>query len=195
MTSRVGKSGAATGGAAKETARGAAVALLQAVLGEGAMLAQIPASEGLSGPDRARAERLATDVLRHLHRIDRLLKPLLRKAPPLPVLNILRLAVLELAQGAARYGVVNEAVSQTRTNRRTQHMAGLVNAVLRALPDPVSLADLPVPMLPRWLRQPLVHAHGREVVSAIEAAHTQTPPIDLSPKAKAAPADLPEGVL
>jgi 16S rRNA (cytosine967-C5)-methyltransferase len=193
MTPKAGKSGAAQSGTAKETARSAAVALLQAVLGEGAMLAQIPASEGLSGPDRARAERLAADVLRHLDQIDRLLKPLMRKAPPLPVLNILRLAALELAQGAARYGVVNEAVSLTRANRRTQHMSGLVNAVLRALPDPVSLADLPVPMLPRWLRQPLVHAHGREVVAAIEAAHAQTPPIDLSPKAKALAADLPDG--
>lgn len=189
------KSGAAKAGAEKETARSAAVGLLHAVLADGAMLAQIPAAEGLSGPDRARAERLAADVLRHLDQIDRLLKPLMRKAPPLPVLNILRLAVLERATGAAAYGVVNEAVSLTRANRRTQHMAGLVNAVLRALPDPVSLADSPVPLLPRWLRQPLVHAWGREAVARIEAVHTQTPPIDLSPKASAAAGDLPEGTL
>ena len=31
--------------------------------------------------------------------------------------------------------------------------------------------------------------NGREVVAAIEAAHAQTPPIDLSPKAKAPAAD------
>ncbi|MCF8483698.1 MAG: methyltransferase domain-containing protein [Rhodobacteraceae bacterium] len=181
--------------AEKETARSAAVELLLAVLDEGAMLAQIPPSEGLSGPDRARAERLAADVLRHLDQIDRILKPLMRKAPPLPVLNVLRLAVLERAQGAAAYGVVNEAVGLVRANRRTQHLAGLVNAVLRALPDPVSLADLPVPMLPRWLRQPLVHAWGRDVVAAIEAVHVKTPPVDLTRKASASASDLPEGSL
>jgi 16S rRNA (cytosine967-C5)-methyltransferase len=181
--------------AEKETARSAAVELLLAVLDEGAMLAQIPPSEGLSGPDRARAERLAADVLRHLDQIDRILKPLMRKAPPLPVLNVLRLAVLERAQGAAAYGVVNEAVGLVRANRRTQHLAGLVNAVLRALPDPVSLADLPVPMLPRWLRQPLVHAWGRDVVAAIEAVHVKTPPVDLTRKASASASDLPEGNL
>ena len=119
----------------------------------------------------------------------------MRKAPPLPVLNVLRLAVLERAQGAAAYGVVNEAVGLVRANRRTQHLAGLVNAVLRALPDPVSLADLPVPMLPRWLRQPLVHAWGRDVVAAIEAVHVKTPPVDLTRKASASASDLPEGSL
>ena len=173
------------------SARGAAVALLNATLGDGEMLGQAAAPEGLSGPDRARAERLAADVLRNLDRADRVLKPLLRKAPPLAVLNILRLAVIERAQGAAAYGVVNEAVSLTRTGNRTQHMAGLVNAVLRALPDPVDLNALPAPMLPRWLRQPLVHAFGRDAVAAIEGVHAQTPPIDITPKPGAT--DLPEG--
>ncbi|MEF3047999.1 RsmB/NOP family class I SAM-dependent RNA methyltransferase [Pseudotabrizicola sp. L79] len=176
---------------ARPTARSIAVELLTAVLGDGAMLSQLAAPDSLSPADRARAERLATETLRQLDRIDRILKPLMRKAPPLPVLNILRLAVLERAQGAAAHGVVNEAVTLTRTNRRTQHLSGLVNAVLRALPDPVDLAALPAPMLPRWLRQPLVHAWGRDVVAAVEAAHTQTPPVDLTPKAKAK--DLPDG--
>lgn len=173
------------------TARSAAVGLLTAVLGDGQMLSQLSPPDGLSGPDRARAERLAAQVLRQLDRIDRVLKPLLRKAPPLAVLNILRLAVAELASGAAAHGVVNEAVTLTRKGNRTQHMAGLVNAVLRGLPDPLDLSALPAPMMPRWLRQPLVHAHGREVVAAIEAVHVQTPPVDITPKATATA--LPEG--
>ncbi|WP_435256822.1 RsmB/NOP family class I SAM-dependent RNA methyltransferase [Thioclava sp. FR2] len=176
---------------ARVTARGAAIALLNAVLSEGRMLAQLAAPDGLSPADRARAERLATETLRQLDRIDRVLKPLMRKAPPLPVLNTLRLAVLELSQGTAAHGVVNEAVNAIRRNRKTQHMAGLVNAVLRAVPQPLDLSTLPAPMLPRWLRQPLVHTWGREVVTAIEAIHAQTPPVDLTPKAKAT--DLPEG--
>ena len=177
--------------AGDKSARGASVALLNAVLGEGQMLSQLPASDGLSPAERARADRLAHDVLRNLDRADRILKPLLRKAPPLGVLNILRLAVVERAQGAAAYGVVNEAVSLARAGRKTQHLAGLVNAVLRALPDPVVLSDLPAPMLPRWLRQPLVHAYGRDAVQAIETVHAAPPPIDITPRQGATA--LPDG--
>ena len=173
------------------SARSAAVALLNAVLGDGQMLSQTPLPESLSGPDRARAERLAAEVLRNLDRIDRVLKPLLRKGPPLAVLNILRLAVMERSLGTAAHGVVNAAVDLTRGSRRTQHMSGLVNAVLRALPDPLSLDDLPAPMMPRWLRQPMVHAYGREAVVAIEAVQAKAPPIDITPKAGTV--SLPDG--
>ena len=173
------------------SARSTAVDVLNAVLGEGLMLSQVTMPEALSGPDRARAERLAAQVLRQLDRIDRVLKPLLRKAPPLAVLNILRLAVWERADGAAAHGVVNEAVTLARRGKRTTHLSGLVNAVLRALPDPVDLSALPAPQMPRWIRQPLVHAYGREAVSAIEAVQAMAPPVDITPKAKAAA--VPEG--
>jgi 16S rRNA (cytosine967-C5)-methyltransferase len=178
--------------AGDKSARGAAVALLNAVLGDGAMLSQLEAPEALTPAERARAERLAHDVLRNLDRADQVLKPLLRKAPPLPVLNILRLAVVERSQGAAAYGVVNEAVSLARAGRKTQHLAGLVNAVLRALPETLALDAMAPPMLPRWLRQPLVHLHGREVVQAIEAVQAATPPTDITPKRTAR--SLPDGL-
>ncbi|MFN7224288.1 MAG: RsmB/NOP family class I SAM-dependent RNA methyltransferase [Paracoccaceae bacterium] len=174
------------------TARSAAVGVLNAVLGEGQMLSQVVLPDGLTGPDRARAERLAAQVLRQLDRIDRVLKPLLRKGPPLAVLNILRLAVWERADGAAAHGVVNEAVALARRGKRTTHLSGLVNAVLRALPDPLDLNAMPAPHMPRWLRQPLVHAYGRDVVAAIEAVQVQTPPVDITPKTRASA--VPEGV-
>ncbi|TGD67454.1 methyltransferase domain-containing protein [Tabrizicola sp. WMC-M-20] len=173
------------------TARSAAVGVLNAVLGDGQMLSQVILPDGLSGPDRARAERLAVQVLRQLDRIDRVLRPLLRKAPPLAVLNILRLAVWERADRAAAHGVVNEAVALARRGKRTTHLSGLVNAVLRALPEPVDLAALPAPQMPRWIRQPLVHAYGRDAVVAIEAVQAQVPPVDVTPKAGAVA--LPEG--
>jgi 16S rRNA (cytosine967-C5)-methyltransferase len=165
-------------------ARAAAVALLVAVLEEGALLAQLLAApEGPLKPlppqERARAQRLATGVLRQLGPIDKLLSPLLRKTPPPAILNILRLAVHEMAGGAARHGVVHSAVDLTRTHKRTEALAGLVNAVLRALPDPLTLSPKPQ-LLPRWLRQPLVHLHGREVVAAIEAVQAVEPPLDLT---------------
>lgn len=173
-------------------AREAAVALLGAVIGEGQMMAQalvLPGlMKGLAAPDKARAQRLALQVIRQLEPIERLLEPHLRKEPPLGVMNILRLAVVELAGGAAAHGVVNTAVEMARRGKRTAAMAGLVNAVLRKLPSPLEISG-PVQKLPRWMRQPMVHAYGREAVAAIEAVHALTPPVDITPKGQ----PLPEG--
>lgn len=140
--------------------------------------------------ERARARRLATDALRQVEPADRRLAPFLRKAPPPEVRAILRLATVELASGAAAHGVVNSAVSLARSDRRSASYAGLVNAVLRRLPP--GPFDGPAQRLPRWLRQPLVHAWGREAVAAIEAVAALTPPLDLSFRPGAV---LPEGRL
>lgn len=159
------------------TARATAVAILDGVLGEGRMLSDF-SGDHLPPADRARALRLAETTLRHLEPADKLLEKHLRKAPPLTVRNTLRLAVVERAQGAPAHGTVNAAVEITRQGgKRTAHLTGLVNAVLRALPDPLTL---PVQKLPRWLRQPLVHTYGRDITAAIEAVHAQEPPLDLT---------------
>ncbi|WP_151720264.1 RsmB/NOP family class I SAM-dependent RNA methyltransferase [Gemmobacter serpentinus] len=164
------------------TARAAAVQMLDAVLGEGQLLSQIEAPlADLSPGDRARTQRLAAQVLRQIEQTDRVLKPFLRKAPPLTVLNVLRLGTVELASGEAAHGVVNEAVNLIRPHRKHGALSGLVNAVLRkvaALEAP--FAKLPPQRLPYWLRKPLVDTYGREVVSAIEAVQAQPAPIDLT---------------
>jgi 16S rRNA (cytosine967-C5)-methyltransferase len=158
-------------------ARATAVAILDGVLGEGRMLSDF-SGDGLAPADRARALRLAETVLRHLDPADKLLDKHLRKSPPLTVRNTLRLAVVERAQGAPAHGTVNAAVEITRLGgKRTAHLTGLVNAVLRALPEDLVL---PVQKLPRWLRQPLVHAFGRDITNAIEAVQAQEPPLDLT---------------
>ena len=118
------------------TARAATVALLGMILDEGAMLSQAMAEDGvmdtLPPQERARAQRLTLSVLRHLEQTDRILAPHLRKKTPPMVLNTLRLAVVEMVvEGAAAHGVVNEAVSLMRSDKRSVPMAGLVNAVLR----------------------------------------------------------------
>ncbi|MFT4150789.1 MAG: transcription antitermination factor NusB [Paracoccaceae bacterium] len=174
--------------------RKAAVDLLDAVLGERQLLSQAVADPagplaGLDGAGRARAQRLAHSVLRQVEPVDAVLSPLLRKAPPLRVRNILRLAVVELAQGAAAHGVVNAAVSLAQRDRKTAAMKGMVNAVLRNLPA-YALSTQKVQKLPRWLRQPLVHAWGREAVAAIEAVQAVPPPLDLTIRPDAA---APEG--
>lgn len=158
-------------------ARATAVAILDGVLGEGRMLSDFSGAD-LAPADRARALRLAETVLRYIEPADKLLDRSLRKSPPLTVRNTLRLAVVERAQGAPAHGVVNAAVEITRQGgKRTANLAGLVNAVLRALPETVSLAPQ---KLPRWLRQPLVHTYGRDIVTAVEAVQSQEPPLDLT---------------
>jgi 16S rRNA (cytosine967-C5)-methyltransferase len=170
-------------------ARATAVAILDGVLGEGRMLSDFDGA-GVASADRARALRLAQAVLRHLEPADKVLDRHLRKAPPLTARNVLRLAVVELAQGAPAHGVVNAGVEILRKGKRTAHLAGLANAVLRALPEGNPLAGLPPQRMPRWLRQPMVHHYGREVVSAIEAVQAGEPPLDLTLRAGFA---APEG--
>ena len=172
-------------------ARETAVAILGGVLGEGRMLADFAGGD-LAPADRARALRLTQAVLRHLEPADRVLDRHLRKAPPLTVRNVLRLAVVELAQGAPAHGVVNAAVEIVRKGKRTAHLSGLVNAVLRALPEAGLFDSQPPQRMPRWLRQPLVHVWGREVMAAIEAVQAQEPPLDLTLR-QGFPA--PEGVV
>ena len=179
------------------TARLGAVRLLTAVLQDGAMLNQLIAEPagplaGLGAEEIARAQRLCLTVLRQLERADAVLQPLMRKAPPMFILNVLRLAVVELDNGAAPHGVVHVAVECARSDRRAAHFAGLVNAVLRKVPPGPILQAMPVPKMPRWLRQPLVHAYGREAVAGIEAVQAVSPPIDIT--FKVAAVERPEGV-
>ena len=179
--------------AAGLAARSAALGLMTAVMEEGQTFAEVLARrdgplKGVAPQDRARAQRLALQVIRQMEPVDRLLEPLLRKEPPLAVMNILRLAVTELHDGAAAHGVVNAAVELARQGKRTTHMAGLINAVLRKIPEGAPFSGPPQRM-PRWLRQPLVHAYGREVVSAIEAVQAVAPPLDITPRGSV----LPEG--
>ena len=168
--------------------RRGAVRLLDGVLGARRLMSELagadsPALKGLAPADRARAQRLAQTVLRHIEQADRVLRPYLRKPPALPVMNVLRLAVVEIAVlEAAPHGVVSSAVDLVRADRKTKHMSGLVNAVLRraGAEAPTRWPDLPPPALPKWLRRPLESAWGAAALHAIESAHTEGALIDLT---------------
>ncbi len=175
--------------AAETTARGAAARLVQGVIEDRASLSdqvQRGALAALAPPDRARAQRLALATLRNLSRTDSVLKPLLRKPPPPAIRTILRVAVTEmLAEGAAPYGVVGEAVTETRAlGGQAEGFTGLVNAVLRRASEtpPENWAALPAPELPGWLRGRLMSAYGKKATQAMEAAHARGAPLDLTPK-------------
>ncbi|WP_113912170.1 RsmB/NOP family class I SAM-dependent RNA methyltransferase [Roseovarius dicentrarchi] len=171
--------------------RAAATRLLDQILGEQRQLADLLASgalDRLEAPDRARAQRLATQTLRGMERADRVLAKHLRKAPPLPVMNILRLGTVELCLGGDAHGVVNDCVGLVAGDKRFVRLKGLVNAVLRkvAADGPAEWARLRVPHLPKWLRAPLSEAYGAKAVAGFEAAHFAGAPLDLTAKGDAA---------
>lgn len=167
------------------TPRSTAVTLLNQVLGEGRLLAELSAPLArLSPPDRARALRLANDTLRGMDRADRLLSRQLRKTPQLHVMNILRLGTVELCNGGDAHGVVDELVTLVGTHPRYKKLRGMVNAVLRQMAGDAGKPwkDLRIPRLPGWLREPLVSAWGNGAVSAMEKAHFAGAPLDLTLK-------------
>ena len=167
-------------------ARRSAIYLLDQILGEQRLMSECLAAgalDRLEPEDRARAQRLANDTLRGLERADRVLQKHLRKNPPLTVRNALRLGTVELCQGGAAHGVVNVIVQVIGADKRNGSMKGLVNAVLRRVAEsgPDLWATLRTPRLPKWLRGPLVAAWGPEAVSAMEDAHFNGAPLDLTP--------------
>ena len=172
---------------AKETPRAAALRLLEAVLGEGRMLSE-ETLDGLSPGDRARAQRLAVDTLRHLDKADYVLEPYLKKAPPLRAMNVLRLATVELCSGGEAHGVVNDAVNLVGASKRGQVLKGMVNAVLRRVAGEGQERwdTAPGARLPAWLRQPLLASWGTPAVRAMEARFEEVPSLDLTAKGDAA---------
>lgn len=168
-------------------ARRSAVYLLDKVIGDGRLMSELIAAgalDKLEPEDRARAQRLALETLRGLERADRILQKHLAKYPPLTVRNTLRLATVELCAGGAAHGVVNAAVEIVGRNKRTASMKGLVNAVLRkvAANGQEVWPTLRIPRLPKWIRGPLVEAYSPEIVAAMEAAHFEGAPLDLTAK-------------
>ena len=171
-------------------ARRSAIYLLDQILGDGRLMSELLAAgalERLSPEDRARAQRLATETLRGMERVDRLLQKHLRKYPPLTVRNALRVGTFELCRGEAAHGVVNSMVTIVSQHKRHGQLKGLVNAVLRKVADqgPEAWAKLRVPRLPKWLRNPLSDAWGNDAVLEIEQAHFAGAPLDISVKSDA----------
>ncbi|WP_439124888.1 transcription antitermination factor NusB, partial [Marivita sp.] len=86
---------------------------LSQIIGEGRMLSDVISDQvwlELTPPERATAQRLITETLRYLGRADHVLTSNLQRQPPLRVMNLLRMATVELMTGGAAHGVVNEAV-------------------------------------------------------------------------------------
>ncbi|HVH02048.1 MAG TPA: transcription antitermination factor NusB [Amaricoccus sp.] len=167
-------------------ARRAAAALLAGVLDKRRSLDDQEAPlAGLEPGERARARSLAAETLRHLGRIDALLAGFLRRPPPEPAMNALRLATAEMHLDAVpAHAAVDAAVRLVRSHPGGARLSGLVNAVARRVADggPPLWDAAPEAGLPDWLAGPVDAAWGVEARRAIEAAQRARPPVDLTPK-------------
>src|SRR5271166_2841755 len=136
--------------------------------------------------DRAAAHRLAASVLRRMGTLDAVLEPFLRREPPDPVRNVLRIGAAGLLLlGTPGHAAVATAVALAKT-RGLAPFAGLVNAVLRkvAASGPAALAELDSPRLdtPAWL-----WATWGAAARAIATAHQIEAPLDVTLKPGTAP--------
>lgn len=163
--------------------REAAFDLLSAVLKDrrslDAALDALPAA--VPPRDKAAAHRIAATVLRRTGTLDAVLERHLRRAPPDPVLNILRIGAAGLLLlETPRHAAVATSVALART-RGLAPFTGMVNAVLRKVADAgaQALEGLDEPRLdtPVWLWT----AWGA-LARQIASAHQSEAPLDLTLK-------------
>jgi 16S rRNA (cytosine967-C5)-methyltransferase len=139
--------------------------------------------------DRAAAHRIAAAVLRRAGTLDAALEPFLRRAPPEPVRDVLRIGAAGLLLlDTPPHAAVATAVELARA-KGLAPFAGLVNAVLRRVAEagPAAIEALDPPRLdtPPWL-----WASWGADARAIATAHQSEAPIDLTMRPGATP---PEG--
>ncbi|HWA20160.1 MAG TPA: RsmB/NOP family class I SAM-dependent RNA methyltransferase [Devosia sp.] len=156
---------------------------------KGASFAPFSVAEIADGRDRALANRLVTNALRRQGHLDRVLAYLLERGVPKKsgdfeaMLRISLAQILylpELGDHSALY-LAGEAM---KADTRTQHLAGLTNAVLRrAQKEAVQLRQAPVALLfPEPLVRKWTRAYGGEATEAFAAALLEGAPLDLTLK-------------
>ena len=136
------------------------------------------AVSGLSPRDAALATRLCYGVTQNRDLIDLALDEYVRKTHP-RVLDILRLGAYQLwyLDRVPRRALTNEAVRLCK--KAAPHAAGLVNAVLRRLPDkPPETDDLPVKYsLPEWFCQKMAELLPPDELEPFFASCNAVPPV------------------
>jgi 16S rRNA (cytosine967-C5)-methyltransferase len=154
-------------------------------------LAALPTMESR---DRAAAHRLAASVLRRAGSLDAVLEPHLRRAPPDPVRQVLRLGAAQLLLlDTPAHAAVATSVALARA-KGLAPFTGLVNAVLRRVSETgaAELAELDAPRLdtPPWLWT----SWGADA-RTIATGHGTEAPLDLTVQGEAPPGGtvLPTG--
>ena len=181
-------------------ARLAAGVLLNAALeGRGGLDAALSFREvaALPGPDRAFARAVAMAALRRLGEIDQILDRRLKKAPPLAVRTILRVALAQtLVLETPAFAAVSTAVKLAERDPKTRPYKNLVNAVLRGVDREGPGLTTAEANLPDWLAARWRATYGEPALMGLALAAREEPATDLSLKPDAdaaAVADAVEG--
>ncbi len=136
--------------------------------------------------DRAFSRLIAATVLRRLGQIDKVLAPFLKKTPPDLALAVLRCGAAQiLFLQTPPYAAVNGSVALLRRSKKTAHMAGLANAVLRRVGEQGAelLAQTrTLDNIPAWLQASWQGAYGDVAVVAMADMLVREPPLDLTIK-------------
>jgi 16S rRNA (cytosine967-C5)-methyltransferase len=167
--------------AASANPRFAALRLVQAALARRGGLddaLSTPAFLAMTSLDRAFARAVAMAALRHLGPIDRVLDARLRKEPPEPVRDLLRIG---LAQ-AFWLDTPDFAAVDTTVALAPQPLRGLVNAVMRGALRDGPPSDDPRNLAPPWLLARWTAAYGEADALAVARQIALEPATDLSPR-------------
>jgi len=186
-----------------------AAAILAEVAGNGLSLderfapgAGPEAMTGLDPRDRALVRSIVLAALRHLGALRLALAATLEKGMPKKGQGIEWTLLIGAAQilymDVPDHAAVDLGVRAVRHQARTAPFAGLVNAVLRNIAR--RRADFETPTdpfadTPHWLATRWRKTYGDEVAAQITLAHRAEPTLDLTLKAGADPALVPEGLL
>ncbi len=170
-------------------ARAAALRMLTAALsGRGGLDEALSAGGNtrLGPQDRAFARALVMATLRHLGPIDRALDPRLKREPPAPIRDLLRLGIAQAFYlDTPAFAAVNTTVALA-----PERLRGLVNAVLRGqLRDEPPSAD-PEALAPGWLFTRWRAAFGEEDALAMAGMIAREPATDLTARGEIEPAML-----
>jgi 16S rRNA (cytosine967-C5)-methyltransferase len=145
--------------------------------------------------DRALARMMAMTLLRRLGAIDAMLQTKLAKPPPMAVMMLLRLGVVQaLFMDTPAFAAVDTTVRLAERDENTRPFKGLINAVLRGLlrerpPEAEAEANAPGWLFARWRA-----AFGEAAAQAIATMIVEEPSTDLTLKDPAEAAALSQSI-
>ena len=134
--------------------------------------------------EKARALSLIDKILRNLAGIDEIIEVYIKKNTNSKVVNILRLAFVEMAlDNIPVHAVVNSAVRICKGERKIKFMSGLVNAVCRRLSEKIAKGiHVSKPSLSSDLLLKLENIYGELVTEKISDSLSVKPFIDITVK-------------
>ncbi len=148
------------------------------------------AGKSLSVRDRAFARLLTTCVLRDKNALESVLSQFIDK--PLPKRQSHAQAILLMAAAqllilkSPPHAAINSAINQIRQDRKSTHLAGFANAVLRRVAtDGIThfdSLDRTRMAVPDWIWQRWAKAYGADIAYRIAAASLREPALDLTVK-------------